>query len=141
MEQCISLIALAIYVLNHEKDDCEIFIKIWVKNDSSEIFNYRVAQFVYIPCFRGGIRGPTPLSGSYSPRLWMKNNWLKIKSTGSRVLLVNVSVSDLISEFSTYFLLRFWYKFHRHLFSWFLPFYDFLSIVKDKRSYVWNFSK
>ena len=45
---------------------------------------------------------PTPLTRPSAPRVWMKDNWLKFESTSSHILLVNVSESGPISEFSTF---------------------------------------
>ena len=82
-----------------EKYDCELFIKIWAKNNLFQFFFqlYGGSAPIY-PYF--------PPSGS-----WMKNNILELKTTVSRVLLLNVSESSPISKFSTFLLLRFWYKF------------------------------
>ena len=60
----------------------------------------------------------------HPPRLQAPNSLgLKLNPTGSRVLLVKISESCPISEFSRKKkLLRFWWNFHRRPFSWFLTF-------------------
>ena len=69
-------------------------------------------QFITIFVINGGLgppitslsqvtSSPTPLTGA--PIHWMKDNHSKLKSTSYRILLVNVSESGLISEFSTIF--------------------------------------
>ena len=117
-----------------KKDGCNFFFKMYKKfrkcleswKNTNVKFSLKSEQKIirhkflsyrgpYSP-FSQGTLFPTPLSGASVPRPWMKNNRLKPKSTGSRVLLVNVSESGPISEFSTFFLLRFWNKFHRRLF-------------------------
>ena len=58
---------------------------------------------------------------------------LNLKLICSRILLVNVPESGPISEFSTiFFLLQFWWKFHRRLFPWFQTFPELFINLKSK---------
>ena len=61
--------------------------------------------YPYTPFFVGDFL-PTFFTGASAPKSWMKNNRFK------------VSESYPSSEFSTFFLLRFWYKFYRHFHDW-----------------------
>ena len=61
-----------------------------------------IISMIFQPPFLLETASPTPLTKASAPRAWMKDIWLKFESTCSRVLLVNVSESGLISEFLTF---------------------------------------
>ena len=72
------------------------------KTISHNFFNYKGAWPPYKPVF---IRDfiPTPFTGASALRPCMNDNRLKLKSTGSRVLLLMAFESGSISEFLTFF--------------------------------------
>ena len=101
----------------------------------SILFNYSLAHPPYTPRFRRRVRPLQPSQPSlHHPQVidCLKDNWLKLKSTDSRVLLVNVNESGPAFKFWTFFLLEFKLSkvitffgkrenqfFHEHIFSWF----------------------
>ena len=105
-----------------KKDDCEFFIKIRAKIYASQLFKLL-------------LRYPRPTQLPLPPGPgWKTIDWNSSPPHlhFTRVLLVNVSKSGLIFEFFTFFCSEFDTNFTGVLFSWFLSFFGFLSIVKKE---------
>ena len=123
------------------KRTTEIYTKIWRKKQFVIIFFQLKGALAYQYCrFR-----PPHLSQAHrASRSLMKDNRLKLRLTGSRVLLVKVSDSGPVSKFSTFFR-RFWYKFNFNYLwkSWKLIFFHnrifFQDLKKNSEFFIQNY--
>ena len=126
--------------LNYEKDDCEICTKIWAKKTTIgyNFFQLWGSSAHLYPRFLWGLHPHTPHRGLRSVVLDERQS-IETQVNRFSCILVNVSESGPIYEFSTFFLLRFWYKFHRRIFFMILIIFWLFIYCKEEKQFCSTF--